>query len=67
MASDMSTSRCLILILPNPLVARQLPDDKNNFGPRIGVAWDMFNDRKTVVRAGMAYTAESSTARSSMA
>src|SRR6185503_7216562 len=39
---------------PNPLVpeTQQIPEDKNNFGPRIGVAWDVFNDRKTVVRAG---------------
>jgi hypothetical protein len=41
-------------ILPNLLVPEtaEIPEDKNNFGPRIGVAWDVFNDRKTVVRAG---------------
>jgi hypothetical protein len=41
-------------ILPNPLVPEtgQLPDDRNNFGPRIGLAWDLFNDHKTIVRAG---------------
>ena len=26
--------------------------DKNNIGPRLGVAWDVKNDAKTVVRAG---------------
>lgn len=28
------------------------PSDKNNFSPRIGIAWDPFKDGKTVVRAG---------------
>jgi len=35
-----------------PLVDFSKRGDKNNFGPRIGLAWDLKNDGKTVVRAG---------------
>jgi hypothetical protein len=31
---------------------RVVKTDKNDFGPRLGVAWQPFNDDKTVVRAG---------------
>ncbi len=29
-----------------------VPTDKNNFQPRVGVSWDVFNNAKTVLRAG---------------
>ena len=40
--------------LINPAVPQtaQLPSDTNNFGPRIGFAWDILGTGKTVVRGG---------------
>ncbi|MCA1612801.1 MAG: hypothetical protein LC800_01350, partial [Acidobacteria bacterium] len=29
-----------------------VPSDKNNFSPRVGIAWDPFKQGKTIVRAG---------------
>jgi outer membrane receptor protein involved in Fe transport len=40
--------------IPNPILPQSgvFPSDRNNFGPRLGVAWDLTGRGKTVIRGG---------------
>jgi hypothetical protein len=42
---------------PNPSLAQSdtIPSDANNFGPRLGVAWDPWDDGRGVVRVNAGY------------
>ena len=37
-----------------------VPDDRNNLQPRLGIVWDPFNDGKTAVRAGYGHYVDQS-------
>ena len=37
---------------PWPSSPRSLPSDTNNFGPRIGFAWDVYGTGRTTLRGG---------------
>ena len=39
-------------IIGSPFGERVVEDDKNNFSPRIGMAWDIRGDGRSVLRGG---------------
>ncbi len=49
-----SHQQALLNHLGNGIIFRRPHADRNNFGPRIGLAWDVFGNGKTSVRGGFA-------------
>lgn len=50
--SDSDLARAPLLATFNPALAGKPNNDKNNFAPQLGIAYDLFSDGKFVVRAG---------------
>jgi hypothetical protein len=50
--SDSDLARAPLLATFNPALAGKPNNDKNNFAPQLGFAYDLFSDGKFVVRAG---------------
>lgn len=50
--SDSDLARAPLLATFNPALAGKPNNDKNNFAPQLGFAWDLHSDGKFVIRAG---------------
>jgi hypothetical protein len=50
--SDSDLARTPLLAQFNPALAGKPNNDRNNFAPQLGVAWDVHSDGKFVIRAG---------------
>jgi hypothetical protein len=50
--SDSDLARTPLLAQFNPALAGKPNNDRNNFAPQLGVAWDVKSDGKFVIRAG---------------